>query len=234
MILAAGLGTRLAPFTDKHPKALAQIGSMSLLEYNVRYLQKSGIYDIIVNVHHFADQVEAAVQHSNGWGSRITISDERETVLETGGGLKHAATYFKGENDFLVLNVDVLTDLKLPDLIRFHQAKKAMASLAVMKRSTSRYLLFDGNMQLQGWKQTVTGELKGQEGDPFAFSGIQVISSELLHSIQRKGKFSLIDVYLDAMKSMTIMGFDHSGDRFLDVGKPESLKLAESLFQENK
>src|SRR6476620_10311578 len=106
MLLAAGLGTRLAPFTDKHPKALAPVGDITLLEWSVRYLQRFGINDIIINVHHFADQIEAAIAQANGFGSRITVSDERDEVLETGGGVKKAAPFFANETAFVVMNVD--------------------------------------------------------------------------------------------------------------------------------
>lgn len=234
MLLAAGLGTRLAPFTYHHPKALARVGDTTLLEWNIRYLQRFGIRDVVVNVHHFADQIEGAVAESGGWGSNISISDERGEVLETGGGLKKAAPFFSGEDAFLVMNVDVLTDLPLNALIEAHAAGNALATLAVMRRSSSRYLLFDDAMKLQGWRNDKTGQTRGGEGSPFAFSGIQVISAKLLQGIQRSGKFSLIDVYLDAITSgANILGFDHSDGKFLDVGKPETLAAAASLFASN-
>lgn len=232
MLLAAGLGTRLAPFTNHHPKALAEVAGRSLLELNVRYLQSFGIRELIVNVHHFADQIEAAVKAANGWGSAITISDERDEVLETGGGLRKAAGFFTGEREFLLMNVDVLTDLDLNKLIRSQQDSDAFATLAVSKRNSSRYLLFNEMMQLTGWKNEKTGERRGGDGAAFAFSGIQMISNKLLPEIKRVGKFSLIDVYLDAIADKkVIQGFDHSGGRFLDVGKPESLKQAEDFFR---
>jgi NDP-sugar pyrophosphorylase family protein len=231
MLLAAGLGTRLAPFTNSHPKALARVGDMTLLEWNIRYLQRFGIKDVIVNVHHFADQIEEAVAASRGWGSNISSSDERGEVLETGGGLKKAAPFFKGEEAFVLMNVDVLTDLNLQTLIHAHNASKPLATLAVMRRSSSRYLLFDDGLRLKGWRNEKTGAMRGQEGQPFAFSGIQVISSALLSSIHKEGKFSMIDIYLEAAESGgLILGFDHSEGKFLDVGKPEALAAAPGLF----
>jgi NDP-sugar pyrophosphorylase family protein len=231
MLLSAGLGTRLAPFTNSHPKALAPVGTHTLLERNIRYLQRFGIREVIVNVHHFADQIEEAVRQNAGWGSDVRISDERDEVLETGGGLKKAAGHFVGEEAFLVMNVDVLTDLDLSRLISFHEENQALATLAVSNRKTSRYLLFDGEMQLCGWRNEGTGQQRGQAGKPFAFSGIQVISNRLLNSIQQEGKFSLIDVYLSAIETGgEITGFDHSGGSFLDVGKPESLMTAVNMF----
>jgi NDP-sugar pyrophosphorylase family protein len=232
MLLAAGLGTRLAPFTHHHPKALAQVGDTTLLEWNIRYLQRFGIREVIVNVHHFADQIETAVMESKGWGSLITISDERAAVLETGGGLKKAAPFFSNEQAFVVMNADVLTDLDLNALVAAHQREQPLATLAVMQRSSSRYLLFDEALRLQGWRNEKTGAMRGQEGKPYAFSGIQVVSQTLLQSIRQEGKFSMIDVYLDvAASGGLIRGFDHSDGRFLDVGKPESLAAASALFK---
>jgi MurNAc alpha-1-phosphate uridylyltransferase len=231
MLLAAGLGTRLAPFTNTHPKALAPVGGRPLLERNIRFLQAAGIRDVVVNVYHFADQIEAAIAEHEGWGSNVSVSDERGAVLETGGGLLHAASYFEGEDAFLVMNVDILTDLDLNALITAHQKFKPLATLAVMHRSSSRYLLFDEALLLNGWRNEKSGELRGKGGEPLAFSGIQVISEALLKQIRREGKFSLIDVYLDAVAAGgEIRGFNHSGDKLLDVGKPEALQQAEMLF----
>lgn len=231
MLLSAGLGTRLAPFTHNHPKALAPVAGRPLLELNIRYLQSFGIRDVIVNVHHFADQIEAAIVQNQGWGSNVQVSDERDAVLETGGGLRKAAPYFDGEQAFVVMNVDVLTDLDLNELITAHQRQGSLATLAISKRKTSRYLLFDEHLHLQGWRHEGTGQQKGKSGEPYAFSGIQVISGELLQGMQQEGKFSLIDVYLNAIEHAgVISGFDHSGGRFLDVGKPESLEQAKNMF----
>ncbi len=231
MLLAAGLGTRLAPFTDSHPKALAPVGGTTLLERNLRYLQAAGIRDVIVNVHHFADQIEAAIRQHAGWGSAVKVSDERGMVLETGGGLRKAAGFFEGEDACVVMNVDILSDLDLNALIAAHRETGGLATLAVMHRSSSRYLLFDGELRLRGWRNEKTGELRGEGGEPLAFSGIQVISGTLLKQIRREGKFSLIDVYLDAIaEGGPIYGFDHTGGKLMDVGKPEALSQAAALF----
>jgi NDP-sugar pyrophosphorylase family protein len=231
MLLAAGLGTRLAPFTNEHPKALAPVGDMTLLEWNIRYLQGWGIREVIVNVHHFADQIEDAIRAADGWGSSIAISDERGQVLETGGGLKKAAPFFAGEEALVVMNVDVLTDLDPVAILAAHAKHAALATLAVMQRSSSRYLLFDEDMRLRGWRNEQTGAMRGAAGNPYAFTGIQIISGKLLQGIVQEGKFSLIDVYLHAAESGgDIRGFDHTGDKFLDVGKPETLAMAPMLF----
>lgn len=234
MIFAAGLGTRLKPFTDHHPKALAEVNGKTLLEHTIRYLQKFGIEDVIVNVHHFAEQIEQAVQENDGFGSWVTISDERDAVLETGGGLKKAAWYFEGEQEFVVINVDVLTNLDLGKMMEAHQQSDAMATLAVMQRESSRQLLFDKSMLLCGWMNNKTGEQKISREvpdlTPFAFSGVQVLDRRILE-MPFEGKFSMIDVYLHFAKTEIITGFDHTGNVFIDVGKPESLEKAGYLFE---
>jgi NDP-sugar pyrophosphorylase family protein len=239
MILAAGLGTRLKPFTDKHPKALAMVNGKSLLQRNIEYLQKIGITEVLVNVHHFADQIIDAVTNSNGWGSTVTISDETDAVLETGGGLKKAAWYFKNETSFLLINADILTNLDLDALVVQHKNTGALATLAVSDRNSSRYFLFDEAGKLCGWKNQNTGEYKPvhlndsntEHLQAKAFSGIQVIDTKLLALMQREGKFSMVDVYLDLCATHTILAYDHTGATLLDVGKPESLALAATLFE---
>src|SRR5580704_8409067 len=158
MLFAAGLGTRLKPFTDHIPKALVEVNNKTLLEHNIRYLQRFGIYDVVVNVHHFASKIEAAIYEHDGFGSEIIISDERNEILETGGGLKKAAPFFAGEEAFVMMNVDVLTNLDLGKMINTHELGKPMATLAVMKRDSSRQLLFNRDMCLCGWRNNNTGE----------------------------------------------------------------------------
>ncbi|XZF12740.1 nucleotidyltransferase family protein [Chitinophagaceae bacterium MMS25-I14] len=234
MLFAAGLGTRLKPFTDHHPKALAVVHDKTLLEHNIRYLQGFGIYDVLVNVHHFADQIENVLKENKGFGSNVTISDERDAVLETGGGLKKAGDYFKDEKSFVVMNVDVLTNLALDKMITAHHQSDAMATLAVMQRNSSRQLLFDEHMLLCGWANNVTNEQRISREvlslQPFAFSGVQVLSPSIL-DMPFHGKFSMIDVYLHFAKTHVIKGYNHTGDTFIDVGKPESLERAEMLIK---
>ena len=159
MIFAAGLGTRFKPWTDKHPKALALVNGKSLLQRNIEYLQQYGITDVVVNVHHFADQLIEAIENNKGWGSRITISDERNEVLETGGGLKKASPYLNSEN-IVIINADILTDLDLNAMSDYHQREQPLATLAVTDRNTSRYFLFDTNNIMCGWRNIKTGEEK--------------------------------------------------------------------------
>lgn len=234
MIFAAGLGTRLKPFTDHHPKALATVNGKTLLEHTIKYLQRFGIEDVVINVHHFANQIEEVLQDNSGFGSWVTISDERNEVLETGGGLLKAASYFEEEEDFVVMNVDVLTNLDLGAMIAKHKADKALATLAVMQRPSSRNLLFDEEMELCGWRNNNTKEEKiarpKEMVSGFAFSGIQVLSKAILN-MPFVGKFSMIDVFLHFAKTNIIRGYDHTGNIFIDVGKPESLEQAAFLFE---
>jgi N-acetyl-alpha-D-muramate 1-phosphate uridylyltransferase len=236
MIFAAGLGTRLKPFTDHHPKALAPVHGKPLLQWNIEYLRSFGITDIIVNVHHFAQQIIDCIDEHRGFGCHVNISDETDLVLETGGGLKKAADYLQDSDPFVVMNVDILTDFKLDQLIAAHQQHQPLATLAVTDRASSRNFLFDEQMQLCGWRNNKTGEVKMSEANDApiakAFSGIHVISPALLPLLnQWEGKFGMVDVYLELSKQYLIRGFDHSDSQLLDVGKPESITQAEAMFQ---
>ncbi len=235
MILAAGLGTRLKPWTDHHPKALAEVNGKSLLQLNVEYLQKFNINEVLVNVHHFAGQIVDAIDRNKGWGSQVFVSDETDSVLETGGGLVKAASFFKEGSSFVLMNVDILTDLNLSEMIDSHMEYLPLATLATRNRKTSRYLLFDESNRLVGWQNVATGEVKGNEAvtkaaDPKAFSGIHIIDPGIFNLIQQEGKFSMVDVYLNLMQSNIIRSFDHSAGRFIDVGKPESILQAQAMF----
>ena len=231
MILAAGLGSRLKPFTNLHPKALAPVNGKTLLQRNIEYLLSFGIKNITVNVHHFAEQIVDVIHKNKGWGAEILISDETNEVLETGGGLKKASAFF--ENDpqpFVLMNADVLTDLDLNKMITSHHQNNLLATLAVRDRVTSRYLLFDEKNRLCGWRNESTGEQRGRPGNKKAFSGIHVISPEIFSLITEEGKFSMIDLYLRLANAFSIAAFDHSETKFMDVGKPGSVEEAEELF----
>ena len=234
MIFSAGLGTRFKPWTDKHPKALALVNGKSLLQRNVEYLQQFGIKDIIVNVHHFAEQITKTIDQNNGWGSQITISDESNELLDTGGGLLKAKQFFSDEEPFVTVNADILTDLDLNKLVAYHRKRKPLISFGVTNRSTSRYFLFDENDRLCGWKNTKTGEEKIAEPKVGltlkAYSCVAVFQPEIFSLIPFTGKFSLTDLYLELAARHLILGYDHTGDKWIDVGKPESIALAESLF----
>lgn len=234
MIFAAGLGTRLKPFTDNHPKALAVVNGKPLLQRNIEYLKYFGIEEIVINVHHFADQIIEFLEENNYFGIEITISDETDQVLETGGGLMKAKANF--EEDFLVINVDILTDLNLADFIKAHQENKALVTLAVSDRNSSRKLFFNEKNELKGWRNLKTEEeIKAVDSldncKDLAFSGIHVISPTLFDKITEKGKFSIMKVYMDLMQTESIIGFDHSGGILIDVGRPESVLEAENYFK---
>lgn len=236
MLLAAGLGTRLKPFTNHHPKALAPVNGQPLLERNIRYLQRFGITDVVVNVHHFAGQIIDLVEKEKGWGSHVVISHETGLEpLETGGGLAFAKELLSANEPFVVMNADILTNLDLAKFIAAHH-EDSLATLAVTQRISSRVLLFDEQHALAGWRNNLTGETKGiADGTDhlqlraMAFSGVQVVSQQLLQQLQ-PGRYSTIDVYLKHSGSGRIKGYDHSGDLLLDCGKPEALEQAANLF----
>ncbi len=234
MIFAAGLGTRLAPLTNDRPKAMVEVGGMPLLEICIRRLIRYGFTDIVVNVHHFADLIIDFLRDKNNFGINIKISDEREMLLETGGGLKKVAWFFDDNEPFLVCNVDILTNLDLRKLYDTHCASWAIATLATRTRDTSRYLLFDKKNTLQGWKNMKTGEVRlpsnsTAELTPFAFSGIHVINPAIFDMMREEGKFSIIETYLNLVPNHTLKAYPHDDDIWLDVGKPESLAKAEEI-----
>ncbi|WP_126972532.1 nucleotidyltransferase family protein [Gynurincola endophyticus] len=233
MIFAAGLGTRFKPWTDHHPKALAIVNGKSLLQRNIEYFLKYDINEIVINVHHFADQIIHAIEENNGWGATITISDERDELLETGGGLKKASSLLNSE-DIFIINADILTDLDLNELYKQHQSTNALSTLAVSTRNSGRYFLFDEQLQLVGWENIKTGEQKwSRESLTYqqkAFSGLHLIKKDLLQKIHQSGKFSMVDVYLSLASTEIIKGFDHTGSKFIDVGKPESVEMANKMF----
>ena len=233
MILAAGLGSRLKPWSNFHPKALALINGKSLLQRNIEYLQKFGIREVIVNVHHFADQIIDEISLNNGWGTSITISDEKDEVLETGGGLKKAS-WFLGDNSFVLMNVDILTDLNLTDMTSYHKQQAPLATIAVRNRETSRYFLFNGSDELCGWRNVKSGEEKIVKSGNIlvqkAFSGIHIIDPAIFSKMTQQGKFSMVDLYLSLANTNQIKAFDHSSSLFVDVGKPESIQIAEEKF----
>ena len=234
MIFAAGLGTRLKPFTENHPKALAIVNRKPLLQRNIEYLKSFGIDEVVINVHHFADQIIEFLEENNYFGIKITISDETDQVLETGGGLVKAKTNF--DEDFLGMNVDILTDLHLTNFIKAHQENKALVTLAVSDRNSSRKLYFNDKNELKGWRNLKTKEeIKAVDSlddlNDLAFSGIHVINPALFDKITETGKFSIMKVYMDLMKTESIIGFDHSGGILIDVSRPESVLEAEQYFK---
>lgn len=193
MIFAAGLGTRLKPLTDTMPKALVPLAGKPLLQWQVEKLRDAGITDITVNVHHFPDMIIDTIRRNNGWGCNISISDERDMLLDTGGGLKKAVI----EGPILACNVDILSNIDLRTLVSEYE-RTGVSQLVVSERKTQRYLCFDKRDSLCGWTNIATGELKGKDGRHLAFSGLQILNGEALRLLRQiqEDKFSLIDFYL--------------------------------------
>lgn len=235
MIFAAGLGTRLKPYTETMPKALVPVAGVPMLEILISHLQKNGINDILINVHHFAGQVIGFLNQNNNFDANIVISNEEDLLLDTGGGLKKAAWFFNDQQPFLVQNVDVISDVDYHDMLAFHNDNGALATLAVCSRETSRYFLFDEQMQLGGWENTQTSEIKmarpgTQNKSRFAFSGIHIIDPSIFNLMDKTGKFSIIDTYLGLAASNKIMGYNHNPDNWVDMGKPQELIKAELIL----
>ena len=234
LIFAAGKGTRLKPFTDHHPKALALVNEVPLLERNIKYLQGFGINDFVINIYHFGEQIVDFLKKNNNFNSNIELSDEKDQLLETGGGLVFARKFLDHGEDFLIMNADILTDLDLNFFVEYHQEKKDFATLAVSDRKSSRKLLFNPDMILKGWMNVESGEQRLAEFNkgfkPLAFSGIHCVNPEIFNKIKRTGKFSIMEEYLDLMSNASISGFEHSAT-IIDVGRPESIIEAEKFFK---
>ena len=234
LIFAAGKGTRLKPFTDSHPKALALVNDVPLLERNIKYLQSFGVTEFVINVHHFGEQIVEFLEKNNHFGAKIDISDEKDELLETGGGLLFAQKYLENEENFLIMNADILTDLNIHELVKFHETHLPLATLAVSDRDSSRKLFFNSEMVLKGWMNKNSGETKMAEFNSdfkeLAFSGIHCINSSIFDKIKRRGKFSIMEEYLDLMFENNILGFQHEA-RLIDVGRPESVIEAEKYFK---
>lgn len=216
-ILAAGLGTRLRPLTDDRPKALVEVGGMTLLERAIHRLEEAGIAHIVVNVHHFADKVVDFIG-SRPWDASIDISDERALLLDTGGGLKHAAPLFSGTDNILIHNVDILSDIDLRAVERHHNGEGNLVTLCVSQRQTQRLLAFDAD-----------GRLVGRAESGLAFSGISIVSPALFPLLPAADHpYPVIDEYIHlAHTGHRIGSYLHPAAHWLDVGKPDTLKLAE-------
>lgn len=234
LIFAAGKGTRLKPFTDHHPKAMAKVNGIPLLERNIKYLQSFGINDFVINVHHFGQQIVDFLKENNNFNAKIEISVEHAELLETGGGLVFARRFLDFGEDFLIMNADILTDMNITEFVNYHQKNKDFATLAVSDRNSSRKLLFNEDMILRGWMNVQSGEQRLAEFNKgfkvLAFSGIHCINPEIFNKIKRTGKFSIMEEYLDLMLTEKIHGYEHDA-RLVDVGRPESVLEAEQIFK---
>lgn len=234
MIFAAGLGKRLGKITESIPKALVDINGRSVLHLAVDRCTSYGFDDIIINVHHFADLVEEEVSRLNKLGFRISVSDERDMLLENGGGLFKAKWFFDN-NPFLLYNVDIISDLDLSALYRLHVQKRGLATLAVRHRPGKRYILVDEEGRLKGWRNIETGEeiLAGvttsADLSVIAFSSMHIVEPEIFNYM-KDGKYSMIDLYLELAADHKIHSLKHDEGYWVDIGTPESLERVRKLL----
>lgn len=235
MILAAGLGTRLRPWTLTHPKALVPVKGIPMLERVILRLCDSGFSRIVVNIHHFGEQITEFLS-ARQFPAKISISDERDRLLDTGGGILHAERFLTEDDEpFLVHNVDILSNADLGGLMRHHKEQNNRATLLVSNRASSRRLLFSPEGLLCGWTNTLTGEYKPENFTPtpemkaLAFSGIHVLSTDFFDMARRldfQGSFPIMDFYLRAQAEGGIAGFEADELHLIDIGKPETLARA--------
>jgi len=242
MIFAAGLGSRLKPLTDTMPKALVPVAGRPMLEHVIVKLKASGFTEIVINIHHFGEQILDFLKANDNFGITIHISDERELLLDTGGGVKKARSFFENSNEpFLVHNVDILSDIDLKELYESHLHNGGVATLLASRRKTSRYLLFDVEKKLSGWINKDTGQVK-PEGfhydellyQEYAFSGIHVLSPTIFQWMDTprwEGKFSIMDFYLATCQQTNFFGYLTENLQLIDIGKPETLAKAEEFVK---
>ena len=239
MIFAAGLGTRLKPITDNLPKALVPIAGKPLLEHVILKLKAAGFNELIVNVHHFPDQIIDFLKQNNNFGIRIEVSDERDELLDTGGAIRKAAWFLEEGAPFLVHNVDILSNLDLTELVEAHIQSQSLATLVVSRRDTFRYLLFDDNKQLCGWVNEKTGEIKPPQVkdsslyNKLAFAGVQILSIDVFKLMaDLDPKFPIMDFYLSNAATQKITAFVPQNLKMLDVGKLNVLEEAERFVND--
>lgn len=241
MLFAAGLGTRLKPLTDTMPKALVPVAGRPMLEHVILRLKAAGFTELVINIHHFGEQIITFLRAQQDFGLTIHISDERGALLDTGGGIRKAAPFFDDGEPFLVHNVDILSNANLRQLYTDHLNSGNEATLLVSPRTTTRYLLFDDRHLLCGWMHKGTGQTK-PEGftyspslhQEYAFSGIHVFSPSLFRYMnsQWQGKFSITDFYLAVCHQACIGGSIRPDLQLIDIGKPETLAKAEDFLNE--
>lgn len=234
MIFAAGLGTRLQPITNTIPKALVPFRGQTLLWYAIQSVVDAGAKRIVVNVHHFADQVIEYLK-SESWEAEIMVSDERDELLETGGGLLKAAPLFIADQPILMRNADIVISSPLTKMIDFHRSNKNDVTLAIKKRQTTRYLSFDQELNFCAWKNTKTGQVitvrEGGGVEDYGFSGIHVVNYDVLNKLGAQRPFSIIKGYLEIGAAVQIKGWVMPPDApWFDVGTIDKLKQAEDYY----
>lgn len=226
MILAAGLGTRLKPFTDHKPKALLEWEGKPLLEHTILKLKSAGFTSIIINVHHFAEMIMDYVKAKEDFGIHVEFSHEKEELLDTGGGIANASWFF-GTEAFLVYNVDIYSNIDLRAMYEDHMNSGAIATMAVKERVTTRSLLMDKEGFLKGWRDNRTGEtiLCGDSDEglvPIAFSAIHIMDPSVFDLFPDEKRFALMPFYLELAKANPVKLFRHDRDSWTDMGKLES------------
>ncbi|MCL6101579.1 MAG: nucleotidyltransferase family protein [Bacteroidetes bacterium] len=233
-ILAAGLGTRLYPYTSNRPKALVELNGITLLERAIRKVSELQLSEIVINIHHFGDKIIDFLKEKQNFNLPIVISDERDQLLDTGGAILKAHHLLGDEEPFLVYNVDILSSMDLAALLACHNEKGGLATMAVRERVTDRYLVFNQEMLLSGWRNTKTGEeilvRKEDSLKNLAFSGIQLIQPEIFSKITETGKFSVIQMHLRLAKSESIYGYHDTSKHWMDLGKPDQLAKAKNII----
>lgn len=242
MIFAAGLGTRLRPLTNDRPKALVEVGGVAMLERVINRLKSHGITEIVINIHHFGEKIIEFVKQHNNFGITIHISDERELLLDTGGGILKSRQWLDGNEPIIIHNADILTDFDLHKMVEQHIKNNADATLLVADRKTARYFYIDENNRLNGWTNISTNEVKpagyiASEHDQLrAFGGVHIVSPSIFDELAKYGtepKFSITPFYIDKCKDLKIMGYTPSEDyQWHDIGKIESIVIAEQNFIE--
>ncbi len=237
MIFAAGLGTRLRPLTNTMPKAMVSFMGRPLLWHAIKSVEKAGAQRVVVNVHHFADTIINYIK-SEKWDSEVVISDEQDELLDTGGGLVKALSLFIPNEPVLIRNADIVTSFDLRRLIDLHENSGSDASLLVMERQSSRYLIFDNGLKLCGWKNVQTGEKimfrYCKEEKDMGFCGIHIMNYDYIASLGSVRKFSIIEGYLETGAERSVVGFVlEKGNDWFDVGSVEKLKEAEDYYKKN-
>ncbi|MDB5034677.1 MAG: Nucleotidyl transferase [Chlorobi bacterium] len=236
MIFAAGLGTRLRPLTDTLPKALIPVAGVPMLQRVAARLIGAGATRLIVNVHHHAGMIADVIEECHGFGVETIISDESDLLLDTGGGLRHAARFFRNDASFLLHNSDIISDIDLARLYRAQCEREPLATLAVMERETSRYLAFDETGELCGYGNSATGfqEMARQPVGGLrrlGFCGVHAVSPRIFGNITEEGAFSIIPLYMRLLREgESILAHRVDGALWIDIGKPEQLSRAESLL----
>jgi len=234
MILAAGKGTRLKPLTDNTPKALVKVNGTPMLEIIIKKLMRTGVNELIINVHYLSNQIIEFLTSNNNFGLQITISNESNELLDTGGGLKKASHFFNNNKPFILYNTDIISNINLQEMLDEHIKHKALVTLAVRNRKSSRYFLFNKNLKLSGWKNTKTSEeiitKKNNNLTCLAFSGIHILDPKIFKLMPNINKFSIVDTYLKLSKNYRIHAYDHSQDYWFDVGDITKLNQTQEFL----